>query len=117
MPDPSRTCHHAACTAPPLVALVFRYDTRQVWLRPLGAEAHPAVYELCADHADRLTVPRGWERIDERGRPTTPAPASAGVSSSDGDRPQPADPDVHDTRRKDLNHTDVVSYVRGWERR
>lgn len=69
MPDESRTCHHAACTAPASVALAFRYDSRQVWLRPLGDEAHPAVHELCLAHADRLTVPRGWEQIDERRSP------------------------------------------------
>lgn len=69
MSDESRTCHHAACTAPASVALAFRYDSRQVWLRPLGQEAHPAVHELCLDHADRLTVPRGWDQIDERGSP------------------------------------------------
>lgn len=68
MPDESRTCHHSACRVPASVALAFRYDSRQVWLRPLGGEAHPGVYELCADHADRLTVPRGWSQIDERGR-------------------------------------------------
>lgn len=67
MSDESRTCHHSTCTAPASVALAFRYDSRQVWLRPLGREVHPAVLELCLDHADRLTVPRGWDQIDERG--------------------------------------------------
>lgn len=31
----------------------------------------PAAYDLCPDHADSLTVPRGWERLDRRSsRPT-----------------------------------------------
>lgn len=82
MPDESRTCHHGACTAPASVALAFRYDSRKVWLRPLEGEAHPAVHELCWDHADRLTVPRGWEQIDERG-----SSEEVGLAG-DGDAPE-----------------------------
>jgi hypothetical protein len=30
-------------------------------LGPLATFAEPHTYDLCAHHADRLTVPRGWE--------------------------------------------------------
>ena len=32
-------------------------------LGPLATYAEPHCYDLCAQHADRLTVPRGWEVI------------------------------------------------------
>lgn len=50
----------------------FRYATGQVWLLDLAPAPHPSLYDLCAAHADSLTVPRGWERVDER----SPAPGS-----------------------------------------
>lgn len=30
------------------------------------AESHPMQYDLCADHAERLTVPKGWTLADRR---------------------------------------------------
>jgi hypothetical protein len=30
-------------------------------LGPLATYAEPHCYDLCAEHADRLTAPRGWE--------------------------------------------------------
>lgn len=37
-------------------------------LGPLATYAEPHTYDLCADHAERLTAPRGWElvRLQER---------------------------------------------------
>ncbi len=32
-------------------------------LGPLATQADPHGYDLCADHAARLSVPRGWEVI------------------------------------------------------
>jgi hypothetical protein len=47
-------------------------------LGPLATFAEPHTYDLCAVHADRLVVPRGWEviRLD-------PDPAALGPSSDD----------------------------------
>lgn len=47
-------------------------------LGPLATFAEPHTYDLCAAHADRLVVPRGWEviRLD-------PDPATLGPSSDD----------------------------------
>ena len=61
-----RTCGRAGCRWPAAASLSFRYETRQVWLLDLAAEPHPALYDLCPHHADALTVPRGWERVDQR---------------------------------------------------
>ena len=35
-------------------------------LDDLSVEAHPMVHDLCALHADGLSVPRGWSLCDER---------------------------------------------------
>ena len=32
-------------------------------LGPLAQHAEPHSYDLCADHAERLTAPRGWEVV------------------------------------------------------
>ena len=32
-------------------------------LGPLAAYVEPHCYDLCADHAGRLTAPRGWEVV------------------------------------------------------
>lgn len=80
MSEELRPCHHSACSGKASASLSFRYDSRQVWLLDLPAERDPARYELCEQHADRLTVPRGWERVDERDRPTAESLPSFGVA-------------------------------------
>lgn len=69
MADDSRTCRRPGCAWPADASLSYRYATRQVWLLDLSPSAEPALYDLCASHADALTVPRGWERVDERSVP------------------------------------------------
>lgn len=49
-------------------------------LEDLSAQAHPMVHDLCALHADRLSVPRGWDLCDDRSR--TRAASSAGNAAS-----------------------------------
>jgi hypothetical protein len=51
--------------------LTYEYATGTAWLTPLVAEGHPMLYDLCADHADRLRLPNGWQLLDERGEPGT----------------------------------------------
>jgi hypothetical protein len=61
-----RTCGRTGCRWPAAASLSFRYGTGQVWLLDLSDEPDPALYDLCPHHADMLTVPRGWERVDQR---------------------------------------------------
>jgi hypothetical protein len=44
----------------------YGYTARTAWLDELQPERTPAGYDLCADHADRLRVPQGWELADRR---------------------------------------------------
>ena len=48
-------------------------------LGPLATFAEPHCYDLCAEHSERLTAPRGWEVV----RLATPDTAAAGPSSDD----------------------------------
>lgn len=48
-------------------------------LGPLATYAEPHCYDLCAEHSERLTAPRGWEVV----RLAAPDTGSAGPSSDD----------------------------------
>jgi len=77
--------------------LTYVYSDRAAVLGPLATYAEPHTYDLCAEHATRLTAPRGWDvvrlvtdypepeptpddllaladAVREAGRPRTPAP-------------------------------------------
>ncbi len=41
---------------------------------PLAAFAEPHSYDLCEEHAVRLTVPRGWEVLRHEGEFPSPIP-------------------------------------------
>jgi hypothetical protein len=46
-----------------LYTLTYVYRDSTAVLGPLAAYVEPHCYDLCARHADRLTVPRGWEVV------------------------------------------------------
>ncbi len=52
--------------------LTYVYADSTAVLGPLAMYAEPHCYDLCADHAGRLTVPRGWEVV-RLALPQTPA--------------------------------------------
>lgn len=53
-----------------MATLTYVYADSTAVLGPLATSAEPHSYDLCAQHADRLTAPRGWEMVrlpcDER---------------------------------------------------
>ena len=57
----SRKCSKTACSQLAVATLTYAYADRAVVLGPLATSAEPHSYDLCADHATRLTVPQGWE--------------------------------------------------------
>lgn len=61
-----RFCARAGCGTPALALLSFDYESRAAWLDDPPGGAEVAGYDLCATHADRLTVPRGWVLEDRR---------------------------------------------------
>jgi uncharacterized protein DUF3499 len=62
----ARHCVRPGCGALATASLSYHYASRTAWLDDLDAEAHPAGYDLCAQHADRFRVPLGWTRDDRR---------------------------------------------------
>jgi hypothetical protein len=46
-------------------------------LGPLAAYVEPHCYDLCAEHADRLTAPRGWDVVRLPVRSAEPVPTDA----------------------------------------
>ena len=61
-----RACRRNTCDEPARVSLVFDYGRAQAWLLDLVAEPHPLRWDLCPLHAEALSVPRGWELVDDR---------------------------------------------------
>jgi hypothetical protein len=43
--------------------LTYVYRDSTAVLGPLAAYVEPHCYDLCAAHADRMTVPKGWEVV------------------------------------------------------
>ncbi len=82
-----------------MATLTYVYADSTVVLGPLATYAEPHCYDLCADHATRLTAPRGWEVVRLAGDD----PAAAGPHPDDlaaladavreAARPRPAAPD------------------------
>jgi hypothetical protein len=46
-----------------VATLTYVYADSTAVLGPLAQLAEPHSYDLCAEHADRLTAPRGWEVV------------------------------------------------------
>lgn len=46
-----------------MATLTFVYADSTAVLGPLGLRAEPGNYDLCRNHSQRLSVPRGWEVI------------------------------------------------------
>ena len=59
----ARRCSRPACKQVALYTLTYVYRDSTAVLGPLAAYVEPHCYDLCGAHADRLTVPRGWEVV------------------------------------------------------
>ena len=58
-----RRCSRTACGRPAVATLTYVYADSTAVLGPLATYAEPHCYDLCAEHAERLTAPRGWEVV------------------------------------------------------
>lgn len=56
----NRFCSHAGCRRESVSTLTYVYSDSMVVIGPLSPHREPHAYDLCADHAQRFTVPRGW---------------------------------------------------------
>ena len=76
-PVMSRRCSRPACKQAALYTLTYVYRDSTAVLGPLATYVEPHCYDLCAAHADRLTVPRGWDVV------RLPAPADPDPPEAD----------------------------------
>jgi hypothetical protein len=119
--SPIRRCSRTACGKAAVATLTYVYADSTAVVGPLAAYAEPHCYDLCFEHAHRLTAPRGWEvvrlevdeslaagpsvddlealanAVREAGRPTTPPP-----SAPASQRPLPGPPPAAQGRRGHL---------------
>ncbi|HEX9711410.1 MAG TPA: DUF3499 family protein [Actinomycetota bacterium] len=84
MPTGSRTtkvrrCSRNGCRWPASASLTYAYLKQVVWIEDLTPQPHPAVYDLCAAHAERLSVPVGWAKEDLRVIPPAVTPIRPGI--------------------------------------
>ena len=82
-------------------SLTFVYEDSTAVLGPLSRLSEPHAYDLCREHASRMTAPRGWEllrvaggedvsddlvaladAVGPRSTPSVPGPAAPSSSSS-----------------------------------
>lgn len=61
--SPLRRCSRTACGRPAVATLTYVYADSTAVVGPLATYAEPHSYDLCDEHADRLTAPRGWEVV------------------------------------------------------
>lgn len=57
-----------------MATLTYVYSDSTAVVGPLATTAEPHSYDLCEEHAVRLTVPRGWEVLRHQGEFPVPAP-------------------------------------------
>jgi hypothetical protein len=61
--SPVRICSRTACKQSAVYTLTYVYADSTAVLGPLAAYVEPHCYDLCAEHAERLTAPVGWELV------------------------------------------------------
>lgn len=110
----SRRCSRSGCQAKAVQTLTYVYTDSTAVLGPLATRAEPHGYDLCNQHAQGLSAPRGWEVI-RLATDTEPEPSSddllaladavreVGFSYEESERPvrpRPQDSTVVEVRRR-----------------
>ena len=101
-----RRCSRTACGRQAVATLTYVYADSTAVLGPLATFAEPHCYDLCAEHSERLTAPRGWQIVrlspPESGRraPSTDDLEALAIAVREAARaPQPAPPSVEQPAR------------------
>src|SRR5581483_11481000 len=69
-----RRCTRTGCPRAAVATLTYAYAELTAVVGPLASYAEPHSYDLCEEHALRLTVPRGWEVVRHEGEFPAPIP-------------------------------------------
>jgi uncharacterized protein DUF3499 len=95
--SPVRICSRTACKQPAVFTLTYVYRDSTAVLGPLATYVEPHCYDLCAEHADRLTAPMGWELLRlpaEEVRPSTDDLEALADAVREAARPSPREEPV-----------------------
>lgn len=57
-----------------MATLTYAYADSTAVVGPLATAAEPHSYDLCAQHAEHLTVPKGWDVVRPDGELFPPGP-------------------------------------------
>lgn len=58
------------------MTLTYVYADQTAVLGPLAIHAEPHAYDLCSEHSERLSAPRGWEVVRLASIPAEPEPTN-----------------------------------------
>ncbi|WP_369015882.1 DUF3499 domain-containing protein [Actinocrinis puniceicyclus] len=61
--SPVRRCSRTACGRQAVATLTYVYADSTAVLGPLATYPEPHCYDLCSEHSERLTAPRGWQVV------------------------------------------------------
>jgi hypothetical protein len=91
----ARRCSRTACSRPATCTLTYVYADQTAVLGPLSTYAEPHAYDLCEEHAERLSAPRGWEVLRLAREHVPPGPSDDDLLALDNAvreaaRPTPA---------------------------
>ncbi len=62
-PMDARPCSKVTCSNEAVSTLTYVYADSMVVLGPLSRVAEPHSYDLCVRHAERMSVPKGWQVV------------------------------------------------------
>lgn len=69
-----RGCSRGGCRRKAVMTLTYVYADSVAVVGPLATFAEPHAYDLCEMHAERLTVPNGWNVIKQERTGSEPGP-------------------------------------------
>ncbi|KAA8723457.1 DUF3499 domain-containing protein [Corynebacterium spheniscorum] len=58
-----RRCSRPACGKPAVATLTYAYAESTAVVGPLAPQSDPHSWDLCEEHAQRITAPLGWEML------------------------------------------------------
>ncbi|RZS33923.1 uncharacterized protein DUF3499 [Herbihabitans rhizosphaerae] len=70
-----RKCSRSGCGNAAVATLTYAYADSTAVVGPLATSTEPHSYDLCEEHAVKLTVPRGWEVVRYDGEFAAPEPS------------------------------------------
>src|SRR3546814_7249913 len=74
--NPARRGARTSCGRQAVNTLTYVYADKTAVLGPLATYAEPHAYDLCEQHSERLSAPRGWDVLRLAADPSTLEPSS-----------------------------------------